>query len=187
VVLVAVSAGLWLSAEATDRMGLHLIFGAYLFGVAMPRGRTAAVGELALRWIRRICSFLLLPVFFMVAGIKVNLSSMDGTALGELGLILLVAIGGKCVGAFVGARLNGMPTRYSAVLAILVNTRGLTELIVLTVGLQLGVLDTRLYSLMVVMALVTTAMTGVLLRIVYPDRRVVADLAPRARLSREAA
>jgi Kef-type K+ transport system membrane component KefB len=183
-VLVALAAGLWLSAEATHQMGLHLIFGAFLFGVAMPREGATELRERVLPWVHRACSILLLPVFFVVAGIKVDLSSMDGIALGELGLILLVAIGGKCVGAFAGARLNGVRTRHSAVLAILINTRGLTELIVLTVGLQLGVLDARLYSLMVVMALVTTAMAGILLRLVYPEHLVRKDTAPSATASR---
>jgi Kef-type K+ transport system membrane component KefB len=127
--------------------------------------------EQAVEWIERACSILLLPVFFMVAGLGVDLSSVDGIALGELALILLVAIGGKFVGAFAGARLSGVRVWHSAVLALLVNTRGLTELIVLTVGRQLGVLDPELYSLMVVMALVTTAMAGVLLPLVYPGRR----------------
>jgi Kef-type K+ transport system membrane component KefB len=178
-VLVAVSAGLLLSAAATEWMGLHLIFGAFLFGVIMPRKGASTLREHALPWIERISSVLLLPVFFMVAGLKVDLSSMDATALGELGLILLVAIGGKCTGAFVGARVNGVRVRHSAVLAILINTRGLTELIVLTVGLQLAVLDQHLYSLMVVMALVTTAMAGVLLQVVYPEQRVRQDRASR--------
>jgi len=186
-VLVAVSAGLLLSAEATGWMGLHAIFGAFLFGVVMPREGAAALRERALPLIERVCWILLLPVFFMVAGLKVDLSAVDATALGELGLILLVAIGGKLAGAFLGARVNGVRTRHSAVLAILINTRGLTELIVLTVGLQLGVLDPALYSLMVVMALVTTAMTGVLLRLVYPPQRVRLDLAAlqSSRLSRK--
>lgn len=179
VVLVAVLAGLLLSAELTDWMGLHAIFGAFLFGVIMPRDGAAALREHALRWIERICSILLLPIFFMVAGLHVNLSSVDTTALGELGLILLVAIGGKFTGAFLGARVNGVRVRHSAVLAILLNARGLTELIVLTVGLQIGVLDPDLGSLMVVMAVVTTAMTGVLLRVVYPEKRVRLDMASR--------
>ncbi|HEY0532509.1 MAG TPA: cation:proton antiporter [Actinoplanes sp.] len=183
VVLIAVPAGLWLSAQATDRMGLHLIFGAFLFGVAMPRGDVAALRRGALPWIGRISSVVLLPVFFVVAGLNVNLSTMNRAAIGDLALILLVAIGGKGVGAFVAARLAGARTRHSAVLAILVNTRGLTELIVLTVGLQLGVLDTRLYSLMVVMAVVTTMMTGVLLGIVYPEGRAREDRAPVIRLA----
>jgi Kef-type K+ transport system membrane component KefB len=184
-VMIAASAGLWLSAEATGWMGLHLIFGAFLFGVAMPREEGGQLHERVLPWVRRVCSILLLPVFFMIVGLNVNLSKLGGTALGELGLILLVAIGGKCGGAFAAARLNRIPVRYSAALAILINTRGLTELIVLTVGLQLAVLDTQLYSMMVVMALVTTAMAGVLLRFVYPGHRIREDMAPRASVSRQ--
>jgi Kef-type K+ transport system membrane component KefB len=174
-VVVALGAGLWLSAWATAAMGLHLIFGAFLFGVAMPRDGAIALRERVLPWIQRISSVLLLPVFFTIAGLKVDLSTLDSIALGELALILLVAVGGKCVGAVVGARLHGVDIRRSAVLAVLLNTRGLTELIVLAVGLQLGVLDDQLYSLMVVMALVTTTMTGLLLPLMYPQRQVVAD------------
>ncbi|BCB89236.1 cation:proton antiporter domain-containing protein [Phytohabitans suffuscus] len=176
-VALAVALGLLLSARATEWMGRHLIFGAFLFGVVMPRHGGAVLRRYALPWIERVSSFLLLPVFFTVAGLNVDLSRTDATALGELALILLVAIGGKLGGTFLGARAAGVRTRHSAVLAILVNTRGLTELIALTLGLQLGVLDQPLYSLMVVMALVTTAMTGVLLRFVYPDERVRQDLA----------
>lgn len=171
-VFLAVAVGVLLSAEATDWMGLHAIFGAFLFGVVMPREGAAALRKHALPWIERVSSILLLPVFFMVAGLKVDLSSLDGTALGELALILLVAIGGKFAGGVLGARVNGMRLRHSAVLAVLINARGLTELIVLTVGLQLGVLDAELFSLMVVMTLITTAMTGVLLRLVYPQAGV---------------
>ncbi|WP_019925391.1 cation:proton antiporter [Nocardia sp. BMG111209] len=178
VAVLAGAAGLWVCAEATQWMGLHLIFGAFLFGVAVPRTR-GPLAERVLPWVHRINGWLLLPIFFMIAGIKVDLSKVDGTALGELALILLVAVGGKGIGAFAGARLNGARTRHSVVLAILANTRGLTELIVLVVGLQLHLLDTPLYSLMVVMALVTTTMTGILLSIVYPESRARADLAPR--------
>lgn len=167
--------GVWLSAAATDGIGLHLMFGAFLFGVAMPREPMSLFDDRVLAGVRRVCSVVLLPVFFTIAGIRVDLSSVSGTAFRELALILLVAIGGKCVGAFVPARLHGVTVRHSAVLAILVNTRGLTELIVLTVGLQLGVLDSELYSLLVVMAVVTTAMAGVLLGFVYPPHRVAED------------
>lgn len=177
VVLVAVAGGLVLSSKITDVIGLHLIFGAFLFGVVMPRQGADALRTHALPWVERVCSLLLLPVFFMVAGLKVNLATLDGAAIGGLALILLVAIGGKFIGAFASARLNGVRPRHSAVLATLINTRGLTELIVLTVGLQLGVLDGELYSLMVVMALVTTAMTGVLLRFIYPEERMRRDMA----------
>jgi Kef-type K+ transport system membrane component KefB len=174
-VLVAVPAGVLLSAELTGWMGLHGIFGAFLLGVAMPREGAAALRARVLPWVRRGCAYLLLPVFFVVAGSAVDLSFVGGVALGELGLILLVAIGGKFGGAFLGARASGIRPRHATVLAILINTRGLTELIVLTVGLQLAVLDRELYSLMVVMALVTTAMAGVVLRLVYPPELIRRD------------
>jgi len=180
VVLVAVAVGLTLSAAATAWMGLHAIFGAFLFGVVTPREGAAVLRERVLPWIERVSSFVLLPVFFIVAGIKVDLSGVDGALLGDLALILLVAIGGKCTGAFVSARVNGVRTRHSVVLALLINTRGLTELIVLAVGLQIGVLDQPLYSLMVVMALVTTATAGVFMRFVYPPERVAQDAAAAA-------
>ncbi|MGC5016348.1 cation:proton antiporter [Streptosporangium sp. DT93] len=180
-VLAAVTAGLLLSVQATTWMGLHAIFGAFLFGAAMPREGASMLRERVLPRIEWTCTVLLLPVFFMVAGLKVDLSRLDVVAFGELALILLVAIGGKFGGAYLGGRLTGVRPRHSAVLGILINTRGLTELIVLAVGLQLGVLTPKLYSLMMVMALVTTAMTGVLLRIVYPERRIVEDMAPPTR------
>ncbi|MDG5805964.1 cation:proton antiporter [Streptomyces ossamyceticus] len=113
---------------------------------------------------------LLLPVFFVVAGLKVDLSGMDGGDLTELALILVVAVSGKFIGAFGAARATGLPGRPAAAVAVLVNTRGLTELVILTIGLQLGALDERLYSSMVVMALVTTAMAGPLLHLILPTR-----------------
>jgi K+:H+ antiporter len=174
--LVIIAGGLWAAATATDWMGLHPIFGAFLWGFIMPPVTDTVVAAPALRWIERICTYGLLPVFFMTAGLKVDLSSMDATAAGELALILLVAIGGKFAGTLLGARLFGLRPRHCTVLAILLNTRGLTELVVLAVGVRIGVLDTRLYSLMVVMAIVTTAMTGVLLRFVYPPKRIREDL-----------
>jgi Kef-type K+ transport system membrane component KefB len=175
--LAAVTVATLLAAEATQWMGLHYIFGAFLLGTVVPREGAVAVRKRALPWIERICTYLLLPVFFMVAGLEVDLSGMNLAGVGELTLILLVAVGGKFGGAYLAARLTGVPPRHSAVLGILINTRGLTELIVLTVGLQLGVLDAALYSLMVVMALVTTAMTGVLLRLVYPPELARRDAA----------
>ena len=107
-------------------------------------------------------------------------ADLDGTDVGELALILLVAIGGKLLGGFGAARALGVSRRHSAVLAVLLDTRGLTELIVLSVGVQTGVLDARLNRLMVVMAVATTTLTGVLLRLVYPPERVRLD-AERAR------
>jgi K+:H+ antiporter len=175
--LVAAAAGLLLCAEVTDWMGLHPIFGAFLFGVVMPRDRVPALCARVLRGVEKTNAVVLLPVFFLIVGFNVNLAGVDAHRAGEFALILLVAIGGKGIGAFAGARVCGARPRHCAVLAVLINTRGLTELIALTVGLQLGLLNQDLYSLMVVMALVTTAMTGVLLRLIYPPGRVRQDVA----------
>ena len=120
---------------------------------------------------------VLLPVFFVVSGLSVNLSSVGLSGLVELCLILLVAIVGKFGGGFVGARLAGVHSRRAGVLATLINTRGLTGIVILSVGLQLRILDQSLYSLMIVMAVVTTMMAGPLLHFIYPGRFVARDIA----------
>ncbi|MGX9226506.1 cation:proton antiporter [Streptomyces albus] len=112
-----------------------------------------------------VTRLLLLPAFFVVAGLQVDLSRLGSRGLGELGLILLTAVTGKFAGAYVAARVNRVPPAQSGVLATLMNTRGLTEIVILTVGLQLHVIGGELYGLMVVMALVTTAMAGPLLHL----------------------
>ncbi|GAA2679834.1 hypothetical protein GCM10010400_49000 [Streptomyces aculeolatus] len=158
-----VLAGLLLSAAATEWVGLHYIFGAFLFGAILPRTGTEQLHAEVHNRLGQMTGTLLLPVFFLVSGLKVDLSDMDTGGLGALALIMLVAVGGKSAGAIAAARLHRMPLRQSAALATLLNTRGLTELIVLNVGLQLGFIGQDLYSLMVVMAVITTAMTGPLL------------------------
>jgi Kef-type K+ transport system membrane component KefB len=178
--IVAMAAALALSSSATAWMGLHHIFGAFLLGAVMPREGAATLRARVRPWIERIDRTVLLPPFFVVAGFAVDLSGMDGREFGLLLVILLVAIGGKLSGTFGAARLTRMSTRHSGALALLVNTRGLTELIVLAVGLEIGLLDQRLYSLMVVMALVTTLMPGLLLPLVYPRWRSARDREPRA-------
>jgi Kef-type K+ transport system membrane component KefB len=137
-----------------------------------PREGTGALRLALSERVGEFNSALLLPVFFVVAGLKVHLS---GVHAAELGLVLLVAIGGKFGGAFAGARLHGLPARKSAGLATLMNTRGLTELIILSVGLQSGILDESLYSIMVMMAVITTAMAGPLLRLIYPPSVIEHD------------
>ncbi|MGW0885801.1 cation:proton antiporter domain-containing protein [Streptomyces sp. NPDC002671] len=174
-VFACVLAGLLLSAAATEWVGLHYIFGAFLFGVVLPRTGTERLRAELHDHMGQMTGTLLLPVFFLVAGLKVDLSKLDGSGLGALALILLVAVGGKFIGAYAAARLNRMPVRQSAALATLMNTRGLTELIVLNVGLQLGFLEQDLYSLMVVMAVLTTAMTGPLLNWILGRPKDTAD------------
>ncbi len=170
IVLLLVSGGL------TEWFGLHFIFGAFFAGAIMPRQGTARLRAEIRDRVGMVSGVLLLPVYFAVAGLNVNLSTVGARGLGELGLILVVAVGGKFIGAYTGSRVTGMSARQSTTLGILMNTRGLTELIILSVGLQLHLLDSSLYSLMVVMAVVTTAMTGPLLRLSYPRQQLDADL-----------
>ena len=115
-------------------------------------------------------------VFFVVSGLSVNLSEVGLPGLAELCLIMAVAIIGKFGGAFLGGRIAGIRSRQASALAVLMNTRGLTEIVILSVGLQLGILGRPLYSLMIVMAIATTAMAGPLLKLIYPDRLMRAGL-----------
>jgi Kef-type K+ transport system membrane component KefB len=164
--------GLFGSAAFTEWIGLQFIFGAFLFGAIMPRAPREdpqpGIAGHVIDKISDLNGLLLLPVFFIVAGLKVDLSGMGTNGAVELALILVVAVGGKFVGAFLAARLGGLRNRPASALAVLINTRGLTELIILSVGLQIKVIDGALYSSMVVMALVTTAMAAPLLQWIYP-------------------
>jgi Kef-type K+ transport system membrane component KefB len=120
---------------------------------------------------------LMLPLFFAISGLNTRLNALDSPALwAATALVLLVAVAGKFLGAWATARLSGVPPREAQALGWLVNTRGLTELVILNVGLGLGVISPTLFSMGVLMAIATTLMTGPLLeRLGYgrqpsPDR-----------------
>ncbi len=162
-ILTTVFLGALLSAALTQMIGLHFVIGAFLFGLVVPRHEHPAVRESLAERTQGI-TVLLLPLYFVVAGQQVDLSAMDSSDLLDLGLITLVAVVGKFAGTWIAARSQGLPCREAAVLGTLMNTRGLTELIALGVGLEAGLLDEGLYAVFVVMAVVTTAMTGPLLR-----------------------
>lgn len=180
-ILAAILVGLLLSCYATEWLGVHFIFGAFIFGAIMPRAGAEALRHEILERLEQVSVLLLLPVFFVLSGMKVDLSTVDLRGFVELLLILAVAIGGKFIGAYAGARLQGVRPRQAGAVATLMNTRGLTEIVILTVGLQLGILDGELFSLMVVMALVTTVMAGPVLALIYPRRRVERDIAEAER------
>ncbi|MFI9804309.1 cation:proton antiporter [Streptomyces sp. NPDC052301] len=170
--------GALLCGAATEAMGMHYIFGAFLFGVVVPNDRAERLRGDLVQHTRTVTS-VLLPVYFVVAGLKVDLRGFGWAQTAELGAVMVVAVAGKFGGTYLAARLTGLPGRPSAALAALMNTRGLTELVILGVGLQAGLLDGDLYSLLVVMALVTTAMTGPLLIRTYAKPVVVPEPAPR--------
>ncbi|WP_399094211.1 cation:proton antiporter [Streptomyces sp. BBFR2] len=165
-----VLAGLLASSAFTQWIGLDAIFGAFLFGVALPREQphlwrrdvTGVFGQLA---------GVLLPVYFVVVGIDVDLGSLAGGHLGQFGLVMAAAVLGKALGVYPVARLHRLDRRTAGTLTVLMNTRGLTELIILGVGLRLGLLDHGLYALLVAMAILTTLLTGPVLGLVYPRRK----------------
>jgi Kef-type K+ transport system membrane component KefB len=105
-------------------------------------------------------------VFFVVAGLSLDIGALHPAQLGLLALILVVAMTGKLVPAYTGARLGGLDSGSSATIAVLLNCRGMTEIVALTAGLTAGILDRTVFTLMVIMALVTTATTAVLLRVI---------------------
>jgi Kef-type K+ transport system membrane component KefB len=175
--------GLVLFAAATEYLGVHYIFGAFLFGAIMPHEQAAALRHEILVRLEQLSVLLLLPVFFLISGLKVDIQGLGVGDLVPLVAILAVAIVGKYVGAYLGARSAGVPHWQANALGILMNTRGLTELIILNVGLELGLLSPDLFTLMVIMALVTTVMTGPLLKLAYPARRVARDIAEAERVA----
>ncbi|WP_199522334.1 cation:proton antiporter [Geodermatophilus marinus] len=179
--LALVLVGILGCAWVTEEIGIHFIFGAFVFGVVMPRQGAAALTHEITDRLEQVSVLLLLPVFFVVTGLNVDIGAIDVTGLGELGLILLVAIAGKAVGAFAAARAQRVPRRQATALGVLMNTRGLTELVILNIGVQLGVLDGEMFTLLVVMAVVTTLMTSPLLRLVYPPRVLERDIAAAER------
>lgn len=175
--LVVLCAGAFLSAYATTWIGIHAIFGAFLFGFVMPREPAAQV-TLHLREPLEHVGLILLPVFFIVTGLSVDIGGLHGTQWLELAAIIAVACAGKLLGAVIPARVMGLSWGESSALGLLMNTRGLTELIILNAALSLGVLDGRLFTMMVIMALVTTALAGPLLArtgVVAPPRPAVPD------------
>jgi len=133
--LAVVLVGILVCSWITDQIGIHQIFGAFIFGVVMPRKNAAALTHDIVDRLEQVSVLLLLPVFFVVTGLGVDLGAIDLKGLGELGLILLAAIAGKFIGAFAAARVQRVPRRQATALATLMNTRGLTELVILNIGL----------------------------------------------------
>lgn len=166
-VLVLLFAGLCLSAYTTDQIGVHPAFGAFLFGAAAPRG--LLVIERSAARIRAVVLPLLLPLFFVDTGLHTDFSTLPAGQWGWGAAILAVAVIGKWGGAAGAARLTGSDWRWSAAVGTLMNCRGLTELVVLGIGLQIGVITEPLFTLLVIMTVITTAATAPVLKRVAGD------------------
>ena len=173
--IVAIFAGILLSAWATEEIGIAVIFGAFIMGMIMPRN--AGLTEDVTHRIEDVVVILLLPMFFAYTGLRTDIGLLDRPILWGITLLLiLVAIVGKFFGAMIAARVTGWGWRASAVIGTLMNTRGLTELIVLNLALEKGVISEALFAMLVIMALVTTFMAGPLLALFDPKNEFGAPI-----------
>lgn len=158
-------AGVLACAAFAEWIGLHAIFGAFLFGLALPR-EDRLLHVLARR-IEPVAIGLLMPVLFALAGQSTTPEALTGAGLGAFGLILTVAIFGKIGGCAAGARLNGTGWRDSFAVGSLMNARGLMELVVIKIGLDVGLIGPELFTMLFGMTLVTTLMASPLLRLFH--------------------
>jgi Kef-type K+ transport system membrane component KefB len=153
--------GTFASAYATAYLGVHPVFGAFLFGACLPRDDRLL--DSLIERIEHVAVLILMPVFFALAGLNTSADAFSGAGAGHMSLILLAAVGGKIIGGSVGARIAGEPWRAALAIGSLMNARGLMELIVMKVGLDAALIGKPLFTMLLVMAIVTTVMTGPLL------------------------
>jgi len=164
--------GLLISAYVTEWIGIHSIFGAFVFGAIMPH-ESAMTHELTDK-IEDFTVVVLLPVFFAVAGLRTNVFAIDSPELVMwTAVVSAAAIAAKLAGCGVAAKLHGYSTRDSLVLGTLMNTRGLTELVILSIGFSLGVISDRTFAMMVLMAIVTTLMAAPIINRLMPRKEMV--------------
>jgi len=163
-VLMLVMLGSWY----TDRIGIYAVYGAFILGTAMPRGTFA--DELQ-RLMMPLTTGLLLPLFFVYSGLNTRIGLVNTWYLvGIAALVLIVACVGKGAACWLAARLNGEPRDQALAIGALMNARGLMELIILNIGYERGIITQTLFSIMVMMALVTTLMATPLFELVYGRR-----------------
>src|SRR5262249_26437951 len=138
--IALVFAALLLSALATEAIGIHAIFGAFLFGAVIPR--ESALAQALVRTLHDLVTVLLLPAFFAMTGMRTEIALVSGLDQWAVcGLIILVATAGKFGGTLLAARLAGLAWREAGSLGVLMNTRGLMELVVLNIGLDMRVIS----------------------------------------------
>lgn len=158
----------FVAAWTTEQIGVHAVFGAFIAGVVMPRN-PQAVGHMRAQ-LEPVVLTLLLPVFFVVVGLDTRIDLLGSPYLiGVTVGIVAVAIAGKLGGSLLAARLVGETWRDATLIGVLLNTRGLTELVILSVGLRMGVITPVVFTVMVIMALVTTFMAVPLVGLLRPS------------------
>jgi len=148
-----------ISAYATEVIGIHALFGAFMAGAIMPEN--VKFRTLFIEKVEDIALIMLLPLFFVFTGLRTEIGLLNDPELWKItGLIILVAVVGKFLGSAIAAKYVGQTWKDSLIIGALMNTRGLMELVVLNIGYDLGVLTPEIFAMMVIMALVTTFMTG---------------------------
>jgi Kef-type K+ transport system membrane component KefB len=157
-VLAAIMLGVFACAAVTEWLHLHAVFGAFLFGACLPRD-DRLLASLVER-LEHLAIVVLMPILFALAGLNTTPDAFASAGLGALALILAVAVFGKIVGGAGGARMAGYGWRDSLAVGSLMNARGLMELIVLKVGLDAGLIGAELFTMLLVMAILTTVMAG---------------------------
>jgi K+:H+ antiporter len=172
--------GTFASAYITDMLGVHAVFGAFVFGACLPRDDRLLAA--LIDRIEHVAILILMPIFFALAGLNTTPDAFGGAGLGALLLILAVAIVGKVAGSAAAARSAGQSWRTSLAVGSLMNARGMMELIAIKVGLDIGVIGPDLFTMLMVMAIVTTVMTGPLLTLfAEPEASPQPDLPPATR------
>jgi Kef-type K+ transport system membrane component KefB len=155
-----------ISALTTERLGIHSLFGAFFMGAIMPK--SADFIEAVRNKLESLTVVALLPLFFAFSGLRTSVGMVHGQLWIYTLLVIATAIAGKFGGSMFAARMAGVSWRDATSLGILMNTRGLMELVALNIGLDIGVISPTVFTIMVLMALVTTLMTSPLLEWVYP-------------------
>ncbi len=154
-----------ISAYTTEIIGIHALFGAFMAGVIMPD--ISKFRAIFIEKVEDVSVILLLPLFFVFTGLRTEIGLINDPYLWKVtGCIILVAVGGKFIGSALAAKFVGQNWRDSLTIGALMNTRGLMELVVLNIGLDLKVISSEVFTMMVIMALVTTFMTGPALDII---------------------
>jgi Kef-type K+ transport system membrane component KefB len=166
-----------ISAAATETLGVHPLFGAFLAGVCFPR---IEKWQMALRGkLDMLVSVLLLPLFFALTGMRTRLDLLNGKAMWLwAGIVLVAAVFGKMGGAVLAARWTGQSWRDAAALGALLNTRGLVELVVLNIAYNVGAFSPTLFTMLVVMALMTTISTTPILNLLGVEDQSVPQPIP---------
>jgi Kef-type K+ transport system membrane component KefB len=160
--------GVLMAALTTEAIGVHAVFGAFMLGAVIPHDTTLA--RSLRQSLESVVTILFLPAFFAFTGMRTEIGLLSSWYQWAIcGLIIVVAVAGKFGGTLVAARATGLGWRDAAGLGVLMNTRGLMELIVLNIGLDLGVISPTLFAMMIVMALVTTLATTPALHLLLPN------------------